>query len=242
MAALKFHFKRRIYVGTLLALAGVAAWWMWSERTQRAVREPAAGPQPFVRVGGTGTASSDSVLRERAELFDPAPLFIPTEKNFGRGQLPPHLVKQPGQVFGDFGAKLTFSDGGLGSYGAENLAAGESMVDVLSRGNEVPFAGLGETSINRPKLPARSAFMQIKRMGESELREFTLNDVAVPRADFSPLEFVVAVGAAGLIGDPLLTAGSGRDEVDTFFQNFLAKTYRLGSLLPPGRYRVVIGP
>lgn len=242
MAALKFHFKRRIYVGALLAVASVAAWWAWSERAQRAAGAAAAVPQPFVRVGGAGAASADRDLRERAELFDPAPLFIPTEKNFGRGRLPPHLVKQPGQVFGDFGAKLTFNEGGLDSYGAENLAVGESLVDVLSRGNEVPFAGLGQASVVRPKLPARSAFMQIKRMGESEMREFPLNDLVVPRADFSPLEFVVAVGPAGLIGDPLLTAGSGRDEVDVFFQNFLAKTYRLGSILPPGRYRVVIGP
>lgn len=242
MAALKFRFKRRIYVGALLALASVAAWWMWSERAQRAASAAAVSPQPFVRVGGVGAANADRDLRERAELFDPAPLFIPTEKNYGRGQLPAHLVKQPGQVFGDFGAKLTYNEGGLESYGVENLAAGESMVDVLSRGNEVPFAGLGEASVSRPKLPARSAFLQIKKMGESELREFALNDLAVPRSDFSPLEFVVAIGSAGLIGDPLLTVGSGRDEVDVFFQDFLANTYRLGSVLPPGRYRVVIGP
>lgn len=242
MAALKFRFKRRLYVGALLALGGVAAWWVWSERIQRAASAAASVPPPFVRVGGVGAANADRDLRERAELFDPAPLFIPTEKNYGRGQLPSHLVKQPGQVFGDFGAKLTFNEGGLDSYGAESLAAGETLVDVLSRGNEVPFAGLGEARVNRPKLPARSAFVQIKKMGESELLEFALKDVAVPRPDFAPLEFLVAVGPAGLIGDPLLTAGSGRDDVDVFFRDFLAKTYRLGSVLPPGRYRVVIGP
>lgn len=242
MAALKFHFKRRIYVGALLGLASVAAWWVWSERAQRAASAAAETPQPFVRVGGAGAANADRDLRERAELFDPAPLFIPTDKNYGRGRLPAHLVKQPGQVFGDFGAKLTFSEGGLESYGAEDLATGESLVEVLSRGHEVPFAGLGEARPSRPKLSPRSAFLQIKKMGESELREFPVSDVAVPRADFAPLEFVVAVGAAGLIGDPLLTAGSGRDDIDGFFRDFLVRTYRLGSRLPPGRYRVVIGP
>jgi hypothetical protein len=242
MSGPQFRFKRRVYVGTLLALMAVAGWWAWSQRTRAAASAAAAGPAPFVRVSGPTQGAGDRALQERADLFDPAPLFIPTARNYGQGQLPAALVKQPGQVFADFGAKLNFDEGGLGTYGASNLAADENLVDVLSRSNEVPFAGLGESGVTPPQLPARSALVQIKKLGESELHEFVIPELAVPRADFSPVEFVVAVGPAGLIGDPLLTLGSGRDEVDAFFQDFLAKTYRVGSVLSPGRYRVLIGP
>lgn len=242
MSAPKFRLQRRVYVGAALTLVAVAGWWAWSQRARESAGAPPRGPEPFVRASGPGQASGDRALQERAEFFDPAPLFIPTAHNFSQGRLPTHLAKQPGQVFGDFGAKLNFSEGGLATYGAAALAAEENLADVLSRSNEAPFAGLGESGAARPKLAARSALVQIKKLGESELQEFALSEEAVPRADFSPLEFVVAVGPAGLIGDPLLTRGSGRDEVDVFFQEFLAKTYRLGSLLSPGRYRVLIGP
>lgn len=242
MSTQQFRFQRRIYVGAALAVVAIGGWWAWTNRTREAATIAARVPEPFVRVSSPGQGTTDRALQERADLFDPAPLFIPTAKNFGQGQLPPQLVKQPGQVFGDFGAKLNFNEGGLGTYGAENLAAGENLVDVLSRSNEVPFAGLGESGVARPTLNGRSALVQIKKMGQSDLREFAVTNVAVPRPDFSPMEFVVAVGPAGLIGEPLITRGSGREEVDQFFQDFLAKTYRLGSVLSPGRYRVLIGP
>ena len=242
MKAPKFHFKRRLYVGTALALAATAAWWVWSERTDRNSDASAQATAPFVRIGGRDAAVADRVLRERAELFDPAPLFIPTARNYGHGQLPSQLVKQPGQVFTDFGAKLSFNEGGLAAYGAENPAAGEGLADVLSRSNEVPFAGLGENAASRVQLPVRSAVIIVKKMGDSEIQEKILTNISLPRPDFSPLEFVVAVGSTGLIGDPLLSLGSGHDDMDVYFQTYLAKTYRLGTLLPPGRYRVMIGP
>ncbi|MBA4137003.1 MAG: hypothetical protein C0518_06775 [Opitutus sp.] len=242
MSTPKFRLRRRIYVGGALAVVAVAGWWAWTNRAREAQAATARAAEPFVRVSAPGQGTGDRALQERADLFDPAPLFIPTARNFGQGQLPARLVKQPGQVFGDFGAKLNFNDGGLGTYGAEQLTASENLVDVLARSNEVPFAGLGESGTARSRLTPRSAFVQIKKMGESELREFAVTEVRVPRTDFSPLEFVVAVGPAGLMGDPLLTRGSGREDVDLFFQDFLAKTSRLGSLLSPGRYRVLIGP
>ncbi len=238
----KFQSNRRFYAGMALAAVAIAAWWAWNGTAARLPEGKGGFTEPFIRVGGGDAATVDRVLRERADFFDPAPLFVPTSRNHGHAQLPSHLVKQPGQVFADFGAKLSFNEGGLAAYGAENPAAGEGVVDVLSRSNEVPFAGLGESGVTRPKLPNRSALIQIKKMGDNELREKTFIDLAVPRVDFAPLEFVVAVGPAGLIGDPLLSLGSGHDDVDSFFQTFLAKTYRLGTLLPPGRYRVMIGP
>ncbi|MDP2136503.1 MAG: hypothetical protein Q8J74_01485 [Candidatus Didemnitutus sp.] len=220
-----------------------AAWWLWSEHESAQEQTGGTpGPEPFVRLAGAGVDRADVVLRERAEFFDPAPLFIPTSRNYGQGQLPARLVKQPGQVFTIFGSKLIFADGGLSSYGTENLAVTESVVEILGRANEAPFAGMGETGLVRKFVSDRSAFMQIKQLGDGELTYITLSGLLLPRADFAPLEFIVAVGPAGITGGPLLSLGSGRDEIDIFFRDYLAKTYRIGSVLAPGRYRITIGP
>jgi len=242
MAEGRFRLQRRVYVGTLLVVGAVAAGWFWAERRVRGVGETVPEPQPFVRVGTASAGGTESILRERAEFFDPAPLFVPTDKNYGGGELPARLAKQPGEVFGDFEAKLNFGDGELGTYGAEAFAAGEGIVEALARSNEVPFAGFGEVAVTRAKLPARSALMRISKLGGSELQERVLSEIGLPRADFAPVEFIIAVGPAGLVGDPLLAAGSGREEIDTFFQDFLARAAQVGSLLGPGRYRVTIGP
>ncbi len=243
MAAQASRSKRRVLVGLSLMVLVTAAWWLWSGRdSAREQADVTRGPEPFVRIAGAGADQADVVLRERAEFFDPAPLFIPTSRNYGQGQLPVRLVKQPGQVFTSFGSKLIFADGGLSNYGTENLATTESVIDILGRTNGAPFAGMGEAGIVRELVYERMAFMQIKRLGDGELRNITLSDVLLPRADFAPLEFIVAVGPAGITGGPLLSLGSGRDEIDIFFRDYLAKTYRIGSVLAPGRYRITIGP
>lgn len=242
MGATDFTLQRRVYVGAGLVLVAVAAWWVWAGRAGDKAGKSVGAPEPFVRVSSGNSSAGNDGLKERADLFDPAPLFIPTARNFGQGVLPTRLLKQPGQVFTDFGPKLSLAEGGLATFGVENLAAGETLAEVLARSNEVPFAGLGEIQAPRQALENRSALIRIKKLGASEFQQFSLRDIAVPSADFSPLEFLVAVGPAGLIGEPILAAGSGREDVDGFFQDFLAKTFRLGTVLGPGRYRVVIGP
>lgn len=236
--------KRRIFVGLVLALAVTAVWLWWSRRvTAPLLREPPRGAEPFVQLAGANTTAADRVLLERADYFDPAPLFIPTARNYfgGRG-LPAGLVRQPGQVFGDFGAKFNFSEGGLTAYGADGMAASESLTEVLSRTNEAPFAGFGEEGGGRASLPSRGAWVEFKRLADMEITIAEAWVVEPPRRDFAPLEFLLVVSAAGLVGDPLLTTGSGRAEVDAFFVEQLARTQRVGERLVPGRYRVTIGP
>lgn len=242
MSGATFTLQRRVYVGAALAVAALAGFWFWSGRGEKTAGQGTSAAAPFVRVSAPGQGGGDDVLRERADLFDPAPLFVPTARNYSQGALPVRLVKQPGQVFGDFGPKLSLNEGGLATYGVENIAAGETLAEVLARSNEVPFAGLGEIASPRQRLAARSAMMSIKKLDGSDLRQITVGDLAVPQADFSPVEFLVAVGPAGLIGDPILAVGSGREEIDGLFQDFVAKTIRVGTVLAPGRYRVVIGP
>ena len=236
--------KRRIFVATGLLIIAGGAWWLWSSRSvERAVASEPKAAAPFVQLaGGGGDGAGDQLLRERALYFDPTPLFLPTPQNFGQGGLPRRLVRQPGQVFGNFPAKLHFPDNVLAPYAADVAAGTDNLPELLARANEAPFAGFGETGEPLATPPVRGALVEIKSLDGMSLQQRTLGLTEVPTPDIAPLEFIVAIGAAGLIGKPMLAASSGVEEGDAFFRDYLTKTYRIGARLAPGRYRVLIGP
>lgn len=237
-----FRIKRRVWVGIVAALAGIAGWIMLV-RAQRIL--PAGqghGPQPFVRLAGAGTASASRVLQEKAELMDPTPLFFPTEWNYGQRPLSDRQVKQPGQVFGSFDPKWTVPEQNLPPFGLEASPVPEKLSDVLAQGSGAPFAGMGRIDIHESTIPARAGFLEIRRLGDNEYVVYqSIMGVKPPRMDHAPVEFLIVVGSGGIIGEPILTSGSGWDEVDSFFRAFLVRSYHVGERLAPGRYRVVVG-
>jgi hypothetical protein len=175
-------------------------------------------------------------------LFDPTPLFFPTDRNYGQRPLRPELLKQPGQVFGSFEAKLPLSERAVGLYGNETSPTPEKLSDVLAQGNEAPFAGMGQIDLQKSTLSIRSGYLEVRDLKSGDvIISQSLSGVDAPRADFAPMEFLVVVGAAGVVGDPFLTSGSGGEEMDNFFRSYLVKSYRLGERLRPGRYRVLVG-
>ncbi len=243
--------KRRVWIGLIFILAVTGGWWVWT-RTKGTVQGDAEKPsQPFVRLAGNGSETSNQVLRERTEYFDPTPLFFPTEWNFGQSALRESVRRQPGDIYGGFEAKLTFPDQNINRYNAEATAAPGRLVDVLAQGNEAPFGGIGHVDNLRPALPERSGYIEVKNLSGGQMAlEQTLIGLTLPHVDFAPLEFLVAVGSAGIVGEPVIvqwispdvTGVSDSEEVDAFFRSYIVKTLRLGERLSPGRYRVWIGP
>ncbi|MBI2497007.1 MAG: hypothetical protein HYV75_03475 [Opitutae bacterium] len=238
----KFEIKRRVWLGLASALVVTGVWWT-TARNKPAAAVPAPAKQPFVRLAGAGTGAGDQVLREQAELLDPTPLFFPTEWNFGQRPLKESLRKQPGQIFGSFPPKVDFGEQGIKAYGIEPAAVPEQLADVLAQGNEAPFAGMGQIDVHQPALAERSGFLEVYDIsaGKYSLKQ-ALANVALPRPDFAPMEFLAVVSSAGMIGEPVLVRGSGWEEVDSFFRSYLVKVFRLGERLSPGRYRVLVGP
>lgn len=236
------RIKRRVWAG--LAAAAVAAGaWAWWLHAQSLV--PAATPrsvQPFVQLAATRASAGNSLLQERAELLDPTPLFFPTERNFGQRPLNESRLDQPGTFFVSFPPEFTLPEQARPPYGLEAVHAPESLSDVLSQGNEAPLAGMGQVDLRTSTLPIRAAFLEVLELGASEpIIEQPLTGLQPPRTDFAPMEFLIVVGPAGLIGEPILTSGSGWDEVDVFFRSYLARSYHVGERLAPGRYRVIVG-
>lgn len=244
MSQRKVMIKRRVWVGLIAGIAGVGAWGWW-QRNQPAPPEGSGRTvQPFVQLADAGAATGSRILQERAELFDPTPLFFPTEWNYGQRSLTLKQTRQrlPGDVFGRFAEKLPMSEQSIAPYGIELAPVPEKLSDVLVRGDESPFAGMGRIALQKSTLPVRSGFLEIRSLETgNKIISQSLTGINPPRLDYSPLEFLVLVGRAGLIGDPILTSGSGWEEVDGFFRTYLVRSYHLGERLPPGRYRVLVG-
>lgn len=239
----KIEVKRRVWVGLGFALGVTAAWWGWMQSKPPVVVLPERAKQPFVQFAGAGTDVAAQVLRERAELFDPTPLFFPTEWNYGQQPLRDSLHRQPGQVFGSYEPVYNFGEQNMKPYGAEVLPPPEKLSDVLSQGNEAPFAGFGQIDSPRLALPGRTGFLEVTGIASAKpIISQALESLPIPRSDYAPMEFLLVVGSAGIVGDPVLTSGSGWEEVDVFFRSYLVKTAHLGERLNPGRYRVLIGP
>ena len=237
------QIRRRVFVSLGLMVAVIGLWLYWSGFNQPRISQATAGPpESFVRIG-QGQGANDRVLEEQAEYFDPTPLFLPTNKNFQQGELPARVVKQPGQVFREFEPKLNFALSALPDYGVINESNNNSLTEVLARGNDAPFAGFGSIDRTGQALAARGGYIEVKALKSGTLSFVeTLNDVALPQVDYVPVEFMVAVASAGLIGEPVMIATSGKDEVDGKLKDYLVNVYRIGERLAPGRYIVLVGP
>ena len=243
MESAPFHIRRRLFVATGLLIIASGVWYMWIWYRTPLPAQNNHPPRPFVQMSGTGQGASDPLVQERAELFDPTPLFIPTDRNYAQGQLPARVVRQPSQVFGNYPAKPHFAESGLASYGSAVESSPDSLPEVLSRGNEAPFAGFAQIDLPRKPLPARMLNIEVKYIttGMVVLSQ-SVATLKLPQSDFAPVEFIASVGTTGLLGEPLLTAGSGSDDLDATLREYLSKELRLGERLAPGRYLVAVGP
>jgi hypothetical protein len=112
--------------------------------------------------------------------------------------------------------------------------------------------GIGRSEESAFHLPVRGALVDVVALstGHSGLPPQAMAQLQTMAAGAKPpagrpwqaLEFVAAVDAAGLAAPLTLTTRSGVDEVDAYFQNFLAQTLRIGERLAPGFYRISVGP
>jgi hypothetical protein len=240
-----FQVKRRVFVSVGLIAFVTAATYYWNRFQKEAVPpQLEKAPEPFVKFDNRRGEERDRFLEEKADYFDPTPLFLPTARNYGQGALPATVVRQPGQVFGDFEPVLNMvPETALQNFGEEGGRATVNLQEILVRGNNAPFAGFGQVDAVLSLLPERKGHIEIKALQTGRLNiSEALSGDGLPEEDFRPVEFLVAVSPAGLIGDPVMIAGSGTDEVDAGVKEYLTKTYRLGARLAPGEYMVSIGP
>jgi hypothetical protein len=180
-------------------------------------------------------------------LRDLAPLFLPTSYNAAPTE---PLAREPAlNVFDADTTKLNFGETDPGLQLPTPLHAPGTPAEVLADSPAPLAAGIGRTDAKLPTALPHGAYLEVfaASSGESVLIQ-TLDPSAGPKAvdrpvpDWRPLEFMAAVDPSGLVGQLVLTTGSGSEDVDNHFRNYLARTFRIGDRLTPGFYRIVVGP
>lgn len=186
---------------------------------------------------GGGTAAGET------ELMDPSPLFFPTVWNYGQAAAGDGRRREPDEGFPDYLPRFRYSDQRLANYGREAVAAPERLAEVVEQGITFPFTGFGHMDLNLGPLAERGGYLEVTELGSGKsVQQAELPSGAVRLNDHLPMEILVTVGPAGIVGDPLLAAGSGSETVDAEVLHYLLRTYRLGERLGPGKYRVTVGP
>lgn len=181
-------------------------------------------------------------------MRDLAPLFLPTEYNAVPTPLP---ELEPGRNYfeRDPGTRWKFEANKAALQLPVPVQAPASPIDVVAETLPPLAAGIGRTDATVPPMQPNGGHVDVFAgdAHESVLQVTLPPDTSGPIAlrgpvAWKPLEFVAAVDAAGLTGPLVLTRGSGVEEIDNHFRNFLAGAFRLGDRLPPGFYRIVVGP
>jgi hypothetical protein len=217
-------------------------------------------PPPPLRVAGSDgpravqmarPTEADVVLMDEAQIRDLRPLFLPTEFNVTLRE----PRREPGHtILDEERPRLDFAEAELGisrdlppvatlnGRPADKAQAG----DVLAAADVgTGTVGFGRRDRTVEPLAPRSGFVEVVAVatGQQVLAAPLSIALGPPGGKaWEPMELFAAVDAAGLAAPLVVTEGSRVEEVDAHFKKVLAQTYRIGERLPPGYYRIVVGP
>lgn len=199
-----------------------------------------------------GASATGTGRGEEAWMRDLTPLFLPTGRNAGLRRLP---AREPGKTFLDLESpKLALAEVGWSfernvpppvTLNEQPLSRATPLDYLESAVTEGLPAGFGRLTRDVPVARERAAVMEVIRSGDGRRLVTRPLDAALkPPTDkaWQPLEFLAAVGPAGLVAPLTVTVRSGVDEVDAHFRKFLSDTFRVGDQLAPGFYRILIVP
>lgn len=205
-----------------------------------------AGPAlPPVELKRAGERAPNPLFREETILRDPTPLFLPTRWNAADDALAPVLQREPGTSFSNYPARLNFPETNLVlDLPPPVLVPGSPVDSLVNEKSDRPYLGFGAVDRTPSVLPARAAYVRVVAAGDGQLMiSQPLTDAKPPgEAGWQPLELVVAIDPSGVVRPPVLTESSRVAAVDGYFQRFIVQTLHVGENLPPGVYRVYIGP
>jgi len=168
-------------------------------------------------------------------------LFLPTEWNTSQIEV---KLPESGGVLAPYTAKLNFPESELKPFLPSSVTAPANPAEALMispPGSR--FSGLGRSDATVEPLLGRGAFLEVTSAGTGRrvLGEALVLARPPVSSGWQALEFLAAVDAAGLVSLDL-TARSGVEDVDVYFSRYLAQTVRIGARLPPGFYRICVGP
>jgi hypothetical protein len=181
------------------------------------------------------------VVAEEAALLDKTPLFLPTEWNTSIKDV---SLPKTGGVFADFPPAFAHKEGdhSFGVLRSDQEGLRGAILN-LERPNSA-FLSFGQKAQSLQVTPKAVGHLEVysAKDGIVVIREALTLDLPPETINWSPIELMAVVSAAGLVGPPISITRSGRDEVDLYFADFLVKVFRIGEKLSPGVYQIVVGP
>lgn len=201
------------------------------------------------------------ILNDEAMLLDPTPLFLPTQYNFSQTEVAKIAHRDAGEVFKLYPAQTTFAENTFEISFPDPVQPPARPVEALAYGNTLtPFVMLGRGDRKETPLRARMAVVEVVDaksgrtlfalpLAQPSGGETRPGGAAIPPAVtagdlWSPLEYLVAVGVDGAIGEPTLVRGSEPQAVTRFFEEYLMKNVHIDAhrQLASGFYLLRVGP
>jgi len=181
------------------------------------------------------------VVADEAALLDKTPLFLPTSWNTSIKDV---SLPATGGVFADFPSAFAFKEGdhSFGVLRADQEGFNGAILNV--EGPNSAFLSFGQKAQNLQVTRRAVGYLEVysAKDGIAVILEALTLDLPSGTINWSPIELMAVVSAAGLVGPPISITRSGLEEVDLYFADFLVKVFRIGEKLSPGVYRIVVGP
>lgn len=220
-------------------------------RLPPAARPAAAGTGQTAPLQLARPAGNDDVLKDEALIRDLRPLFLPTAYNAALAEPrrePGRTILDEDRMHPDFKesepgfARELAPVATLNGRAADQARGNDALAVTVG---EVGLIGIGRGVRRVEPLAPRGGFVEVvvAASGKSVLAQPLPESMApVGGKAWEPMEFFAAVDATGLAAPLVVTVGSRVEEVDVHFKKVLAQVFRIGDRLPPGFYRVVVGP
>lgn len=230
-------------IGILAHLAGFALF-----RVVDAVTPVNIQQTPFIRFENFTARNRDRFFEEQAMLLDSKPLFLPTTWNYAarvRTETPTTLP--PSIPFEPFAETIHLRQVDFfGTRPSEPpVNTSQLIVDLIMDRNDV-LANIAPSVAPDPPLPERLAFIRLQKLDGPELvieRIIRPNGEKVPVNGqlWEPVELLLQIDAGGKVDNPVKISSSGSEESDGHIIEWTTAPETLRNV-PPGYYRVTVGP
>lgn len=189
-------------------------------------------------------ADEAGTLEGELALKDPTPLFLPTNYNSGQVDLAMTVERAPGSSFAEFSPKLVFSGAASDLDIPAVVEVPGTAVGALQQ-MEAPVSGaeLSRRDVGAKTLPGRRGVLKVLTVAGGEIVHEEVLDVSEVREVLeAPVEALLAVNTEGWWLQPTVVESPAGVPVDFAEINLLLREARLGSVLRPGFYRILLGP
>lgn len=243
--------EKLVWVVSASVALGLLAGLLWLLRAPPRAGSPGGKSSAPLAVELARPGGGDGVLQDEAVLRDPRPLFLPTRLNASMAEPRREAGKalfeldrvadDPRETEAAIVRELP-PVAILNGRSASTAAATDAL--AVSQG-EVGVTGIGRGARGIEPLAPRGGFLQaVSTASGSTVLAETLASSLAPSGGkaWEPLELLAVVDAGGLAVPLVVLNSSTVDEVDLHFRRILSDVFRIGERLPPGFFRLVVGP